>query len=106
MDYNSVEFLGFRVDTFGFSNTKERIKAIRSIQILRTFKNLEYYIGLTGFIQYLVPEYGIFIKPLQRKKTELLANGREKGKTDTQSKKRLFVTKASFDPTLKKFTAF
>ena len=104
--YDSVELLGFCVDTFGFSNTKERVKAIRSIRIPRTLKNLEYYIGLTGFMQHLVPEYGIFIEPLQKKKTELLADGREKGKTDTRSKKRSFVIKASLNPIPEKLTAF
>ena len=91
---------------FGFLNTKEKVKAIRSIQIPRTFKNLEHYIGLTGFMRYLIPEYGIFIKPLQKKKTELLMNGKEKGKTDTWSKKHLFVIKASFNPTPEKLAAF
>ena len=106
MGYDSMELLRFRVDTFGFSNTKEKVKTIRSIRIPRIFKNLEYYIGLTRFIQYLVPEYGILIEPLQRKKTELLADGREKGKTNTQSKKGSFVIKASFDPTPKKLATF
>ena len=63
MGYNFVKFLGFCVDAFGFLNTEERVKIIRNIQIPCTFKNLEYYIGLTGFMRYLVPEYGIFIKP-------------------------------------------
>ena len=101
-----MKFLKFRVDTFGFLNTKEKVKTIRSIRIPRTFKNLEHYIGLTGFMRYLVPEYGIFIEPLQKKKTELLINGREKGKMDTRSKKRLFVIKASFNPTPEEFIAF
>ena len=104
--YDSVKLLKFRIDAFNLSNTEERFKAIRSIRIPRTLKNLEYYIGLTGFIQYLVPEYGILIKPLQKKKTKLLINSREKGKTDTQSKKRSFITKTSFNPTPEKLAAF
>ena len=94
------------MDAFGLSNTEERVKAIRSIRIPRMFKNLEYYIGLTGFIRYLVLEYGIFIEPLQKKKTKLLINSKEKGKTDTRSKKYLFIIKTSFNPIPEKFIAF
>ena len=106
MGYNSIKLFKFRVNAFGFLNTKEKIKAIRNIQIPRTLKNLKHYIGLTGFMQHLVPEYGILIKPLQKKKTELLADGKEKGKTDTQSKRYSFVIKASFNPTPEELTAF
>ena len=60
------------MDTFGFLNTEEKIKTIRSIRIPRMLKNLEYYIRLIGFMQYLVPEYGIFIKPLQKKKNGII----------------------------------
>lgn len=104
--YDSVELLGFRVDAFGLSNTEERVKAIRNIRMPNTLKNLEYYIGLTGFVRHLVPEYGIFVEPLQKRKTALLADGREKGKTETRSKRRSYVTRASFRPTPEETAAF
>ena len=63
MGYNFIKLLRFCVDTFGFLNTEERIKAIQNIWIPQMLKNLEYYIKLTGFIQYLILEYSTLIKP-------------------------------------------
>ena len=55
--YPNVELLGFRVDGLGLSITADRVKAFRILEFPDTLKALEQYIGMAGFLRYLIPYY-------------------------------------------------
>ncbi|KAF1992647.1 hypothetical protein K402DRAFT_320871, partial [Aulographum hederae CBS 113979] len=50
LGYPTATLLGQRVNAFGLSSPKERIHAVLAIKQPRTCKDLEHYIGLTGFL--------------------------------------------------------
>ena len=106
--YDSVQLLGYRVDAFGLCNTEERLKAIARIKFPRTLKALENYIGMTGFMRHLIPKYAVLVEPLQKRKTSLLAAGRNDGKftTGQPSKRKAFTARATFEPTELELEAF
>ncbi len=71
--YLSIKLLGFHVDSFSLTTTREKVEAFRQLVFLGTLKALEHYIGVTGFLQHLIPYYAKLLEPLQNRKTALLA---------------------------------
>ena len=59
--YNSVEFLGFYINGFGLLNIKKRIAAFINLDPPTILKQFKHYIGLTGFIHYLILWYGVMV---------------------------------------------
>ncbi|KAJ2992809.1 hypothetical protein NUW58_g2043 [Xylaria curta] len=68
--------LGRIVDSFGMTTTAEKLEAIRRLKFPETLRDLEIFIGFTTWLRNSVPGYGIIVKPLQDRKTELLKRGR------------------------------
>jgi hypothetical protein len=97
MAYPSVQLLGHMVDGLGMSTTKERVAAMANLQFPSTLRDLETYLGMTGFLRQFVPYYAKVVEPLQNRKTELLAKGRVLGAIG--AKRKGFVRKTSWEPT-------
>ena len=79
LGYPSVQLLGQKVDSFGLYTAEDKLKAISRIQFPSTLSQLEIYLGLTGWLRNYVPHYAAITKPLQDRKTELLAPGPKGG---------------------------
>ena len=73
LGYPSIKLLGQKVNSFGLSTNEEILKAITTLTFLYTLASLKYYLGLTGWLRQFVPRYAAISKPLQDRKTELLA---------------------------------
>jgi len=72
--YPSVSLLGQRVDSFGMTTSEEKIEAISNLDFPRNRKDLERYLGLTGWLRNYVPYYAQLAAPLQRRKTLMNRN--------------------------------
>jgi len=54
------------------STTPERLATIAKLSFPRTLRELEVYLGMTGWPRDYVPRYAIVAQPLQDRKTQLL----------------------------------
>jgi len=77
--FPSATVLGRMVNNMGISTTLERLAAITRLEFPRTLKDLDHFIGATGFLRHNIPLYSILIAPLQRQKTALLKTYQRKG---------------------------
>ncbi|KAJ6126071.1 hypothetical protein N7471_010564 [Penicillium samsonianum] len=82
--FPEVALLGQRVDALGLSTPKEKLKAIFDLQFPDTLKKLETYIGMTGDLRHVIPNYAQKVEPLQQRKTLLLKGGPLAGRTRQQ----------------------
>src|SRR5438045_9053348 len=73
--YPSIRILGQHVDSLGLSTDSEKLEAIAKLQFPKTLKQLEIYLGLTGYIRQYVPFYEAIYSPIQDRKTLLLQKG-------------------------------
>ena len=71
LGYPTVTLLGQRVDSLGLSTSEEKIKAIQSLQFPKTLRDLEIYLGMTGWLRSSIRNYAQLSKPLQERKTLL-----------------------------------
>lgn len=71
LGYPSVTLLGQRVDSLGLSTSEEKLAAINSLQFPRSLRELETFLGLTGWLRSSIPRYAQRANPLQQRKTEL-----------------------------------
>ncbi len=69
--YPSVQLLGQRVNALGLATTDDKLRAITSLEFPRTLRQLETYLGLTGYLRQYIPHYAAIVKPLQLRKTLL-----------------------------------
>ena len=69
--YPSVTLLGQRVDGLGMSTSQEKIHAITSLRFPETLRDLEIFLGLTGWLRSSIPRYAQLAQPLQERKTML-----------------------------------
>ena len=72
--YPSVTLLGQRVDGLGMSTSQEKIQAITALKFPETLRDLEIFLGLTGWLRSSIPCYAQLANPLQARKT-LLTKG-------------------------------
>ncbi len=79
LGYPSVTLLGQRVDGLGLSTAEEKIRAIANLKFPLTLKELETYLGLTGWLREKVPYYAQITEPLQNRKTNLSRTVSTKG---------------------------
>lgn len=100
--YPSVALLGQRVDSFGLATSAEKLKAIAKLRFPRTLKQLETYLGLTGWLRDYIAHYAGLSKPLQARKTELLRGGPVAGSARRNYSSRTKVK----DPTEKELLSF
>ena len=77
--YPSVTLLGQKVDGLGMSTSQEKIQAITDLKFPETLRDLEIFLGLTGWLRSSIPRYAQLASPLQARKTMLtkgLGNGK------------------------------
>lgn len=70
--YPSATLLGQKVDSFGMSTTTERLEAIASLKFPKTLRELETWLGMTGYLRNYIPHYAGKVALLQQRKTNLL----------------------------------
>ena len=78
--YPSVALLGQRVDAFGLATAEEKLAAITKLAFPQTLRQLEHYLGLTGYLRQYIPYYSAVAQPLQARKTMLNAHLRSENK--------------------------
>ena len=70
--YPSVRLLGRKVDSLGLATTEDKLAAIAKLRFPTTLRQLETYLGLTGWLRDYVEHYSKISEPLQLRKTTLL----------------------------------
>ena len=70
--YPSVILLGQRVDELGMSTSQEKIQAITSLRFPETLRDLEIFLGLTGWLRSSIPRYAQLATLLQERKIMLI----------------------------------
>jgi hypothetical protein len=78
--YHSVQLLGHVVDRYGLSTLPEKVSAIASMQFPKHLKELELFIGLSGYYRHFIARYAALIEPLQKRKTTMLRGVSRRGK--------------------------
>lgn len=101
LGYPNITLLGQHVDAFGLTTEKEKMKALTDLQFSSNLKELETYLGLTGWLRSYISYYVQITAPLQLQKTELL---RQSPKAKSACK--AYVRRTSMDPTPEEMTAF
>jgi len=71
LGYPSVLLLGQRVDSLGMTTSEEKIHAITSLRFPATLRELETFLGLTGWLRASIPRYAQRAQALQDRKTRL-----------------------------------
>ena len=71
LGYPSVTLLGQRVDSLGITTAEEKIQAITALKFPGTLRELETFLGLTGWLRSSIPRYAQRAQPLQDRKTRL-----------------------------------
>ena len=79
LGYPTVALLGQKVDSLGLETSEDKLEAILSLKFPRTLKDLETYLGLTGWLRMYVPYYAQIVEPLQQRKTSMLRTAPQKG---------------------------
>ena len=72
LGYSIVALLGQKVDAFGLTIAADKLAAIANLKFPYTLKDLEGYLGLTGWLRNYIAWYAQKSDPLQRRKTLLL----------------------------------
>ena len=107
LGYPSVALLGQRVDALGLSTAAEKLAAISKLAFPRNLRQLETYLGMTGFLRQCIPYYAAIIKPLQLRKTALNRSLHEKISSIGGNARKKFVGRLGVSaPTLKELCAF
>lgn len=102
--YPSVTLLGQRVDGLGMSTSQEKIQAITSLRFPETLRDLEIFLGLTGWLRSSIPRYAQLANPLQERKT-ILTKGLGAG-AKGPSRKRSATKVLFYEPTEPELEAF
>nr|OMP83046.1 Retrovirus-related Pol polyprotein from transposon gypsy [Diplodia seriata] len=89
--YPCATLLGQRVNAFGLQSTEERAKALVDMPFPETLKDLEHWIGATGWLQSRIPYYAEIVKPLTDHKTALLKSSPVKGSARKAYTRRMKV---------------
>lgn len=92
--FPSIMLLGQRVDSLGMSTSKEKIKAITALRFPYSLRDLEIFLGLTGWLRNSIPRYAQRAQPLQERKTAL-----------TQSMETIAATEAILGERIRKPSA-
>ena len=65
MGYPSIKLLEQRVDGLGLAIAEDKFIIITKLDFPKTLSNLEYYLGLTGYLKQFIPIYLTVIKLLK-----------------------------------------
>jgi hypothetical protein len=77
--FPSIKLLGQHIDSFGLATSEDKLQAIAQLKFPESLKDLEHYLGLTGWLRQYVPFYAAISEPLQLRKTALLRKGPVEG---------------------------
>ncbi|TAQ83100.1 hypothetical protein B7494_g8576 [Chlorociboria aeruginascens] len=80
LGFPSAVVLGQKVTGLGLSTTEERLAAIRGLAFPKTLKDLETYLGMTGYLRQYIKDYAMISRPLENRKTLLLKLAPTKGR--------------------------
>lgn len=92
-NYPNVGFLEQRVNSLGLTTSDKKLKTIRLLAYPDTLGALEYYLGLTGYLQSYIHFYAQFAAPLQELKTSLLRHALVTGQ-----QRRIYASKTKLGP--------
>ena len=114
LGFPSVMLLGQRVDSLGMSTAEEKIKAITALRFPSSLRDLEIFLGLTGWLRNSIPRYAQRASPLQERKTALTQTMSDKAsKGPIKPKKQLTgparkrsSAQLHYDPTEEEIAAF
>lgn len=95
LGYPSTRLLGQIVDSLGLSTAEDKLRAIANLDFPRSLKQLETYLGMTGFLRNYVPFYAAVSKALQDRKTALLKASPVKGRPRKTYSARTLVNEPS-----------
>lgn len=107
--YPAVQLLGYVVDGNGVQKTDDRISGFQKIKFPDTLENLEIYLGMAGWLRRGIAWYDVKAGPLQKRKTRMLAEGRENGKIangTSKNARKSYTSKAKFTPTPAELESF
>ena len=102
LGYPSVQLLGQKVDSLGLWTAEDKLKAISKLAFPETLSKLETYLGMTGWLRDYVANYAIIARPLQDRKTMMLANSPRSG----QERKNFAFRSMIKEPTGAELAAF
>ena len=118
LGFPSVVLLGQRVDSLGMSTAEDKIKAITALRFPATLRDLEIFLGLTGWLRSSIPRYAQRAQPLQERKTALtqsmnatttsstIASASASRKQLTGPARKRCSTSLHYDPTPDEIAAF
>ena len=69
LGYPSVILLGKRVDSLGLTTSEEKLAAISALLFPATLRDLEVFLGMTGWLRSSIERYAQLANPLQQRKT-------------------------------------
>lgn len=72
INYLLAIILNQRVNVYSFSITKNRFAILSKIVFPKNAQNLKYFLDITGYFKHYYKDYANIIKPLQKRKTQLL----------------------------------
>ena len=101
LGYPTVILLGQRVDSLGLTTSEEKLAAISGLSFPRTLRDLEVFLGLTGWLRSSIPRYAQLAQPLQQRKTLLTKNLVSKGTARKRQSASTF-----YDPTVAEIQSF
>lgn len=104
--YPSVTLLGQRVDGLGMSTSYEKIQAILNLRFPETLRDLEIFLGFTGWLRSSVPRYAQLANPLQDRKTVLTKGLGTGSKSKGPARKRSAVKVMFYEPTEAEIESF
>ena len=84
LGFPSATVLGQRVNGFGLSTTQEKVEAVQRIQFPTYLNELEYFIGMTGWLRDYCPWFAQISHPLESLKAMLLKHAppNKRGRTE------------------------
>ena len=104
--YPSVTLLGQRVDGLGMSTSKEKIQAISALKFPDTLRDLEIFLGLTGWLRSSIPCYAQLANALQERKTTLTKGLAAGNKSSGPARKRAATRVLFYEPTQAELDSF
>ena len=96
-----MRLLGQRVNSLGLTTSDKRLKAICLLAYPNTWGVLEYYLGLTRYLQNYIYFYAQLVAPLQELKTFLLRHAPIAGQ-----QRRAYASKTKLGPPTPQELAF
>ena len=103
--YPSVQLLGRRVDALGLATDTDKLSALAHLTFPRTLRQLDHYLGLTGYLRQHIPFYAGISKPLQDRKKRLYRILKERHVKGNARKREAGRTRL-LDPTDEEISSF